>query len=139
MIQDVDVSCSVVLPAFCHLHRVMETSDDDPAYVARFKTAFQEDLTSHQENFMNNEWLKIATALDPFFKDLKYLPKSDRGGVWTTLGGLLHEQSPPQQTCEDEPPKKMSLLQMDVLQMRSCCLTESCTCTEQNLSLGLSL
>ncbi|XP_051810923.1 zinc finger BED domain-containing protein 4-like [Acanthochromis polyacanthus] len=106
------VSCSVVLPAFCHLRHVMETSGDDPAYVSKFKTAFQEDLTSRQERFVDNEWLKIATALDPRFKDLKCLPKSDRERVWTTLGQLLHEQSPPRQSFEDKPPKKKGLLQM---------------------------
>lgn len=106
------VSCSVVLPALCHLRHVMEVSDEDPAYVVRFKTAFKEDLASRQEK-TNNAWLKLATALDPRFKDLKSLPKSEREEVWTTLGGMLLEQSPRRspQTSEDGPPKKkMSLL-----------------------------
>ncbi|KAF7658133.1 hypothetical protein LDENG_00017050 [Lucifuga dentata] len=104
------VSCSVVLPALCHLHHVMEV----PAYVVRFKMTFKEDLASRQVN-TNNAWLKLATALDPRFKDLKSLPKSEREDVWTKLGGMLHEQSPRRspQTSEDGPPKKkMSLLQM---------------------------
>ncbi|KAL1262303.1 hypothetical protein QQF64_007568 [Cirrhinus molitorella] len=42
------VSCSVVLPAFCHLNHVMRVSDEDPAYVARFKTAFIKDLAECQ-------------------------------------------------------------------------------------------
>ncbi|XP_061892294.1 E3 SUMO-protein ligase ZBED1-like [Entelurus aequoreus] len=105
------VSCSVVLPALCHLHRVMETSDEDPAYMIRFKTKFKDDLGSRQEH-TNNAWLKIATALDPRFKDLKSVPKADREEVWTKLGGLLRE-SPgrPSHTTEDGPPKKkMNLL-----------------------------
>ncbi|CAL8234820.1 unnamed protein product, partial [Arctogadus glacialis] len=106
------VSCSVVPPALCHLRRVMEVSDEDPAYVVRFKTAFKEDLASRQEK-TNNLWLKLATALDPRFKDLKTLPKSEREEVWTTLGGMLHEQSPrrsPQTSADGPPNKKMSLL-----------------------------
>ncbi|KAL3048837.1 hypothetical protein OYC64_008341 [Pagothenia borchgrevinki] len=107
------VSCSVVLPALCHLRRVMEVSDEDPAYVVRFKAKFQEDLASRQEH-TNNAWLKIATALDPRFKDLKSLPKTDREAVWTTLGGML--RSPPRRSphTEDGPPKKKMniLLQM---------------------------
>ncbi|XP_072246410.1 E3 SUMO-protein ligase ZBED1-like [Leuresthes tenuis] len=31
------VSCSVVLPAFRHLDRVMDITDDDPAYVVKFR------------------------------------------------------------------------------------------------------
>lgn len=54
---------SVVLPALCHLFRVMEPSDDDPSY-GKFKTNF----TS----------LKITIALDPWFEDLKCLPKAER-------------------------------------------------------------
>lgn len=108
------VSCSVVLPALCNLRNIMEVSDEDPAYVVRSKTTFKEDLASRQEN-TNNEWLKLATALDPHFKDLKSLPKSEREEVWTTLRGMLHEQSPRRslETSQDGPSrKKMSLLQM---------------------------
>ena len=59
-----------------------------------------------------SSWLKLATALDPRFKDLNTLPKSEREEVFT-LGGMLPEQLPRRspQTSEDGPPKKkMSLL-----------------------------
>lgn len=108
------ISCSVVLPALCHLRQVMKVSEEDPAYVVRFKTVFMEDLDSRQEN-INNAWLKLATALDPRFKDLKSLPKSEREEVWTSLGGMLYEQSPRRSllTSQDGPPrKKIHLLQM---------------------------
>ncbi|XDV38559.1 hypothetical protein PO909_007933 [Leuciscus waleckii] len=89
------VSCSVVLPSLCHLRLKMEACDEDPAYVVRFKTKFKEDLASRQEQ-LNNAWLQIATVLDPRFKDLKCLPKTDR-----------------EETHDDGPPrKKISLLQM---------------------------
>ncbi|XP_060758390.1 E3 SUMO-protein ligase ZBED1-like [Neoarius graeffei] len=108
------ISCSVVLPALCHLHQVMKVSEEDPAYVVRFKTIFMEDLASRQEN-INTAWLKLATALEPHFKDLKSLPKSEREEVWTSLGGMLYEQSPRRsmQTSQVGPPrKKIHLLQM---------------------------
>ena len=82
------VSCSVVLPALCHLRHVMEVTEDDPAYVVKFKTAFKTDLASRQEN-TNNEWLKIATALDPRFKALLVLGDcscSNRSSVVHTSG-----------------------------------------------------
>lgn len=61
------VSCSVVLPALRHLTRTMEVSDDDPAYVVRFKAAFKKDLSQRQDA-LNHGWLRVATALDPRFK-----------------------------------------------------------------------
>lgn len=108
------VSCSVVLPSLCHLRLKMEACDEDPAFVVRFKTKFKEDLASRQEK-LNNAWLQIATVLDPCFKDLKCMPKTDREEVWTTLEGMLQQESPRRssQAHDDGPPrKKTSLLQM---------------------------
>ena len=71
------VSCSVVLPALCHLHHTMEVSDEDTAYMVKFKTAFGKDL-SQRIATLNHEWLKMATVLDPRFKDLKCLGRVKR-------------------------------------------------------------
>ncbi|GAA6099983.1 zinc finger BED domain-containing protein 1-like [Tachysurus ichikawai] len=83
------VSCSVVLPAFCHLNHVMRVSDEDPAYVARFK----KDLAEHQA-VMNSEWLKLSSALDPRFKDLKCLARGEGEQVWSSLEKILQEAEP---------------------------------------------
>lgn len=104
------VSCSVVLPALRHLDRTMEVSDEDPAYMVRFKTAFSKDLSQRQAT-LNHEWLKLATVLDPRFKDLKCLLKEEREGVWTSLEALLQAESKsatPEPT--EEPAKKKRLL-----------------------------
>lgn len=74
------VSCSVVLPAICHLNRVMEPTDEDPGYMIKFKTTFLKDLDARKAN-INIRWLKVATALDPRFKDLKSLHKNERDEV----------------------------------------------------------
>ncbi|KAI7807507.1 putative zinc finger BED domain-containing protein 1-like [Triplophysa rosa] len=107
------VSCSVVLPAFCHLHHVMRVSDEDPAYVARFKTAFSKDLAERQAD-MNGEWLKLASALDPRFKDLKCLSRGEREQVWSSLEKILQEEGfsadTPQPCEEHEPTKKKRVL-----------------------------
>ncbi|KAJ8365164.1 hypothetical protein SKAU_G00139950 [Synaphobranchus kaupii] len=71
------ISCSVVLPAFRHLDRVMDITDEDPAYVVKFKNAFQRDLAARRAD-ANETWFKLATALDPRFKDLKCLPREKR-------------------------------------------------------------
>uniref|UniRef100_A0A3Q3AW85 Zinc finger BED domain-containing protein 1-like n=1 Tax=Kryptolebias marmoratus TaxID=37003 RepID=A0A3Q3AW85_KRYMA len=106
------ISCSVVLPAFCHLFRVMEPSDDDTVNIVRFKKAFCEDLAKRKEN-SNLTWLKNATALDPRFKDLKCLPKSERGEVWSSLNNLLKEDRNAQiqgaQTTGEAPQKKRKM------------------------------
>lgn len=110
------VSCSVVLPALCHLLRTMEVSDVDPAYIVRFKAAFTKDLNRRKES-SNLWWLKVATALDPRFKELRCLPKAERGEVWQKLSMMLKDGEPAPQTSgeevEPEPPKKkMALLVM---------------------------
>ncbi|CAL8311038.1 unnamed protein product [Merluccius merluccius] len=43
------VSCSMVLPAICHILRVMESSDDDPAYMVKFKFTFTTDMEKRKE------------------------------------------------------------------------------------------
>ena len=76
------VSCSVVVPAFRHLNRLMDITDEDPAYVVKFKNAFQRDLAARRAD-ANETWCKLSTALDPRFKDLKCLPKEKREQVKT--------------------------------------------------------
>ena len=105
------VSCSVALPAFCHITRVMESSDEDPAYVVKFKSTLKKDLEWRKEN-ANMEYLKIATALDPRFKDLKCLPRAERSEVWALVTNMLMEdkvvaEKPVKETSE--PPKKPKL------------------------------
>ncbi|XP_072223318.1 E3 SUMO-protein ligase ZBED1-like [Leuresthes tenuis] len=102
------VSCSVVLPAFRHLDRVMDITDDDPAYVVKFKNAFQRDLEARQA-VVNETWFKVATALDPRFKDLKCLPREKREQVWTSLENMLQAAEPRraatlQPSTEDDQP-----------------------------------
>ncbi|XP_026050112.1 zinc finger BED domain-containing protein 1-like [Astatotilapia calliptera] len=106
------VSCSMVLPALCHLFRIMEPSDDDPVYVLRFKKIFTTDLAQRRDS-SNLTWLKIATALDPRFKDLKCLSKDERREVWASVHDLLMSETdahqPSAQTTEEPSPKKSKM------------------------------
>lgn len=61
----------------------------------------------------------MASALDPRFKDLKYLPTGEREEVWTNLEALLQEEpsrATPEETLrgaskgEEEPPAVDSAL-----------------------------
>ncbi|KAK0142997.1 hypothetical protein N1851_018895 [Merluccius polli] len=42
----------------------------------------------------NTTWLKLASVLDPRFKDLKCLPRGEREEVWTRLEEMLQEAAP---------------------------------------------
>ncbi|CAJ1057726.1 E3 SUMO-protein ligase ZBED1-like [Xyrichtys novacula] len=108
------VSCSAVLPALSHLSRVMEVSEDDPAYMAKFKETFTADLEQRKEK-TNLPWLKVATALDPRFKDLKCLSKPERAEVWRSITDLLKEERPaqPEQPTVSVPPKKRLALMFE--------------------------
>lgn len=108
------VSCSVVLPLFYHLSQVMESSADDHSYVVKFKSTFRTDLETRKEN-ANIAYLKIATALDPRFNDLKCIPRAKRGEVWDSVTKLLKEQrvvaeKPVEATTSEPPKKKLALL-----------------------------
>ncbi|CAJ1081194.1 E3 SUMO-protein ligase ZBED1-like [Xyrichtys novacula] len=108
------VSCSAVLPALSHLSRVMEVSEDDPAYMAKFKETFTADLEQGKEK-TNLPWLKVATALDPRFKDLKCLSKPERAEVWRSITDLLKEERPaqPEQPTVSVPLKKRLALMFE--------------------------
>ena len=90
-----------------HLFKVMEPSDNDPIYVVRFKKVFTTDLTQ-RKNSTNLTWLKIATAIDPRFKELKCIPKEERSEVWASARGLVTRQ-PPAVTTEEPSPKKRKM------------------------------
>lgn len=102
----------MVLPALCHLFRIMEPSDDDPVYVLRFKKVFTTDLAQRRDS-SNLTWMKIATALDPRFKDLKCLSKDERREVWASVHDLLMSETdahqPSAQTTEEPSPKKSKM------------------------------
>ncbi|KAL6485768.1 hypothetical protein MHYP_G00051600 [Metynnis hypsauchen] len=97
------------LQSFALTPYATEPSDNDPVYVVRFKTIFSTDLAKRKDT-TNVTWLKIATALDPRFKDLKCLPKDERSEMWASLHNLMMTEMPTPQpsaeATETQPPKK---------------------------------
>lgn len=61
-------------------------------------------------------WLKVATALDPRFKDLRCLPRKEREEMWQKLSEILKDKElashPSREEMEPEPPKKMMALRL---------------------------
>lgn len=107
------VSCSVVLPAWCHISRVMEVCEDDPACTVTFKQTFITAMQKHKEN-SNRTWLGIGTALDPRFKDLKCLHRLERAEVWASVSALLGEVRPvePERPATSDLPSRRAALMM---------------------------
>ncbi|CAM5086851.1 unnamed protein product [Natator depressus] len=71
---------------------------------------FTADLTKCKE-YTKVRFLKIATALNSTFKNLKCCPKSERDVVWSMLSEVLKDQHFNAETTELEPPeKKINLL-----------------------------
>lgn len=104
------ISCSQVVPTMALLTREMETSEDDPGYVTRFKMAFLKSLSEHTRS-LKCDFLKLATALDPRFKSLRSLPAAERQTVWATLQGELHheyERTLGSNNCSQPPSAKKS-------------------------------
>ena len=71
----------------------------------------------HQSSFNFFYSSKVATALDPRFKDLKCLPRAEREPVWAKLRELVKGEEPALQPLGEEnpepPKKKTALLVMD--------------------------
>ncbi|KAI4895569.1 hypothetical protein NFI96_004177, partial [Prochilodus magdalenae] len=97
---------NIILPVLRFLDHTMKVSDEDSTYIVKFKTAFMKDL-SERKAALNYDWLKMATVLDPRFKDLKCLPREEREAVWKELEELLQDGSiKASSEPTDEPPKK---------------------------------
>lgn len=62
----------------------MSAEDDDPAYSERFKRSFVLDLNSRFDD-RTVQWLHCASALDPRFKSLKFVPEGSRQDIWEKL------------------------------------------------------
>lgn len=83
----------------------MESSEDDPHQPKPTKQTFTLDMQKRKEK-TNCTWLKISTALDPWFTDLMCLHRFERAEVWALIAGIMSEEMPaqePVQTLVSEP------------------------------------
>jgi len=82
-------TCSAVLPLEAFLRRLLRVNDDDPGYIARFRTATLNDFTNRIEGIDALPTLQMAVALDPRYKKLTCLRKEKREAVWTALSNAF--------------------------------------------------
>ena len=60
---------------------LLRVNDDDPGYIARFRTATLNDFTNRIEGIDALPTLQMAVALDPRYKKLTCLRKEKREAV----------------------------------------------------------
>ena len=79
------VVCSCVLPLLSSLTKHMTVNDDDPGYIARFKEASVNDFNERVANMKSIAVLKIATVLDPRYKNSKCLSDDSKEQTWSLI------------------------------------------------------
>ena len=110
---------SVVLPFLNRLKKVLEVTEDDPVYIAKFKRELGSDLERRCDENLNEELLRKASFFDKRYFSLKFLTEEERKTVVEEIRRELRdleEKAKTQQLLEahDEvnqnPPKKRRLL-----------------------------
>ena len=79
------VVCSCVLPLLLSLIKHMTVNDCDPDYIARFKEASDNDFNERVANMKSIAVLKIATVLDPRYKNSKCLSDDAKEKTWSLI------------------------------------------------------
>ncbi|XP_065675534.1 E3 SUMO-protein ligase ZBED1-like [Hydra vulgaris] len=95
-------TCSAVLPLEAFLRRLLRVNDDDPGYIARFKSATLNDFSGRIENIDALPTLQMAVALDPRYKKLGCLSREKREAVWTILSNAFRVYCNQRQRAERE-------------------------------------
>ena len=76
------VTCSFIRSL---LYRLLMVNEDDPGYIARFKTSTFDDFVNRIEGIGALPTLQMAVALDPHYKKLTFLRRAKREAVRTEL------------------------------------------------------
>lgn len=79
------VSCSSVLPVLSSLTKHLNVHDDDPGYIARFKSSTLVDFQARVTGMNGIEVVRIATALDPRYKSLRSFKEEAKCQTWTAI------------------------------------------------------
>ena len=72
------VTSSVVLPVMAAMKKMLKEDSSDPVYIAKMKETILDDFTARINKNVDGNFLLLATALDPHWKDLKVINKSGR-------------------------------------------------------------
>ena len=79
------VTSSVVIPTIKSIENLLQPSMNDPYYMADLKRIMREDIKERVKINVNFPMMIKASALDPRFKKLKFIPSDSRDIVYKSL------------------------------------------------------
>ena len=69
------VTSSIVFPVMAAMKKLLKPDNSDPVYIAKLKEVILEDFVKRANSNIDGNFLLLATALDPRWKDLKVITK----------------------------------------------------------------
>ena len=72
------VTSSIVFPVMAAMKKLLKPDNSDPVYIAKLKEVILEDFVKRANSNIDGNFLLLATALDPRWKDLKVITKESR-------------------------------------------------------------
>ena len=79
------VTSSVVIPTLKSIEHHLKPNMNDPRYIADIKRIMLSDLLERMKKNINFPFMIKASALDPRFKKLKFIPSAQREAVFNSL------------------------------------------------------
>ena len=110
------VTSSVLMPVIACMKKMLQEDSSDPLYIARMKEVILEDFNRRVAKNIDTDFFLLATALDPRWKDLKMIRRSERDLVFTRLQremSILTKPNLPAEEVVSNKPKKRRLLDFD--------------------------
>ncbi len=78
LVEQTPASASLIMPIMAKLKRELDVKSDDDSITTQMKTTILQVLVQSYSNLQIQEFLTVATYLDPRFKQLYFLPQSSR-------------------------------------------------------------
>ena len=79
------VTSSIVFPVMAAMKKLLKPDNSDPVYIAKLKEVILEDFVKRANSNIDGNFLLLATALDPRWKDLKVIAKESRDRAFGRL------------------------------------------------------
>ena len=94
---------SVVYPVMASMKKLLKEDLSDPVYIGKMKEAILEDFTTRLNTNVDGNFLLLATALDPHWKDLKVISKEGRERAFKRLREEMSSLEKFSRAKKDEP------------------------------------
>ena len=108
------VTSSVVLPVMAAMKKMLKEDSSDPVYIAKMKETILDDFTARINKNVDGNFLLLATALDPHWKDLKVINKVGRDKTFKRLREAMSSlEMSSRADAVDAPKPKRRLLDFD--------------------------